>query len=92
LAGVWAHDASQNGHVQAGRVELEPGDADEGLRAATAIGDDRLQRMAGGHVSPDRFTHGSSAQRAAWFKAGLTSGSLDACNTFAAGALPGNGR
>src|SRR5581483_6768706 len=63
FAGVWGHAASQQGRFQAGGVELEPGDADEALRAAAAIGDDRLQRMTTGHVMPDRFTHGTSAQR-----------------------------
>jgi predicted metalloprotease len=53
------------------------------LRAAAAIGDDRLQRMATGHVAPDRFTHGSSAQRVEWFRRGLTSGDPNACDTFA---------
>ena len=64
-------------------MELDPGDVEEGLTAAAAIGDDRLRRMATGRVAPDRFTHGSSAQRVEWFKKGLTTGSPDACDTLA---------
>lgn len=82
FAGVWGHEASKSGRAAAGKVELEPGDVEEGLNAAAAIGDDRLQRMANGRVAPDRFTHGSSAQRVEWFRRGLASGSPDACNTF----------
>jgi len=82
FAGVWGHAAAQPGRGAAGKVELEAGDIEEGLRAAAAIGDDRLQRMSTGHVAPDRFTHGSSAQRVEWFRRGLESGSPDACNTF----------
>lgn len=82
FAGVWGHAASQPGRAAQGKVELEAGDAEEGLNAAAAIGDDRLQRMAGGRIAPDRFTHGSSAQRVEWFRRGLESGSPDACNTF----------
>jgi uncharacterized protein len=84
LAGVWGHAASQNGRFQAGHVELDPGDADEAIRAAGAIGDDRLQKMATGHVMPDRFTHGSSAQRVAWFSRGMQSGDPRACTSSAA--------
>lgn len=76
LAGVWAH------HAQKARNILEAGDIEEGLGAASAIGDDRLQRQAGRYVTPDSFTHGSSAQRVHWFKQGLTTGNLDACDTF----------
>jgi predicted metalloprotease len=83
FAGVWGHAAAQPGRAAAGKVELEEGDVDAGLRAAAAIGDDRLQRMATGHVAPDRFTHGSSAQRVEWFRRGLTSGDPNACDTFA---------
>jgi predicted metalloprotease len=83
FAGLWGHDASQQGRFQAGRVELEPGDAEEALRAAASIGDDRLQRMSGGRVAPERFTHGSSAQRMEWFRRGLESGQPDRCDTFA---------
>ena len=75
FAGVW-------GHTTADRQILEPGDLDEGLRAAASVGDDRLQRMSTGHVSPDGFTHGTSAQRVKWFKRGFESGRLDACDTF----------
>jgi uncharacterized protein len=80
FAGIWGHAASQRGRFQAGGVELEPGDADEALRAAASIGDDRLQRMATGRVMPERFTHGSSAQRVEWFRRGMESGSPDACS------------
>jgi uncharacterized protein len=76
LAGVWGHSTAQ-------RQILEQGDVDEGLRAAAAVGDDRLQRMSTGRVNPDSFTHGSSEQRARWFRQGLTSGDIAACNTFA---------
>ena len=61
---------------------LEEGDVEEGLRAASAIGDDTLQRQATGTVSPDSFTHGSAEQRVKWFKVGLSSGQLNACDTF----------
>lgn len=83
FAGVWGHAASQPGRGAAGKVELEAGDVEEGLAAAAAIGDDRLQRMSTGHVMPDRFTHGSSAQRVEWFRRGLESGNPNACDTFA---------
>jgi hypothetical protein len=63
---------------------LEPGDVEEGLAAAAAIGDDRLQRNAGRRVTPDSFTHGSSAERQQWLRTGLESGSPDTCDTFAA--------
>ena len=85
FAGVWGHAASQPGRAAKGQVELETGDVEEGLRAAAAIGDDRLQRMSTGRVMPDRFTHGTSAQRVEWFRRGLTSGRVDACDTFAHG-------
>jgi len=84
FAGVWGHAASQPGRAAEGKVELEPGDVEAGLRAAAAIGDDRLQRMTTGHIAPDRFTHGSSAQRVEWFRRGLESGDPNACDTFAA--------
>jgi uncharacterized protein len=83
-AGVWGHDAAQSGRAASGRVELDPGDLEEALNAAASIGDDRLQRMSTGHVSPDKFTHGSSAQRVAWFKRGMDTGDPRACDTFAA--------
>jgi predicted metalloprotease len=78
LAGVWAH------HNQ---DLLEAGDIEEGLRAAQAIGDDRLQQQASGHVSPESFTHGTSAQRMRWLQRGLTTGQMDSCDTFAARSL-----
>ena len=74
-AGVWGHETS-------GRVSLESGDAEEGLNAAAAIGDDRIQRMSGGMVSPESFTHGSSAQRVDWLRRGLESGRVETCDTF----------
>ena len=80
-AGVWAH------HAQRSRQLLEAGDVAEGLNAASAIGDDRLQRMAQGRVMPDSFTHGSSEQRERWFSRGFESGTLEACDTFAARQL-----
>jgi predicted metalloprotease len=83
FAGIWGHAASRQGRFEAGQVELEPGDADEALRAAAAIGDDRLQRMSTGRVAPERFTHGSSAQRMEWFNRGLQSGDPQRCDTFA---------
>jgi hypothetical protein len=79
---VWAHHANRNGQI------LEPGDVEEGLAAAAAIGDDRLQRGAGRTVSPESFTHGSSAQRREWLDIGLRNGDVGACDTFAeAGVL-----
>jgi len=77
-AGVWANGANQRGSF------LEPGDVDEGLAAAAAIGDDRLQRNAGRAVQPESFTHGSSAQRQQWLRAGLESGEPETCDTFGA--------
>jgi predicted metalloprotease len=82
LAGIWGKAASISGRAQQGLVELEPGDAEEGLRAAAAIGDDRIQKMTRGHVVPDAFTHGSSEQRMTWFNRGLQTGRLEACDTF----------
>jgi predicted metalloprotease len=81
-AGVWGHKASEGGRFRAGRVELEPGDADEALRAAASIGDDRLQKMSTGRVQPERFTHGTSAQRVEWFRRGMDSGDPAQCDTF----------
>jgi len=83
FAGIWGHAASKHGTLTAGHVELEAGDTDQALRAAAAIGDDRLQKMATGRVMPERFTHGTSAQRADWFKRGMDSGDPGACNTLA---------
>jgi len=76
LAGVWAHHANRT------RQLLEAGDLEEGLAAASAIGDDTLQRQSQGYVSPDSFTHGSSAQRVKWFKIGFSKGNMGRCDTF----------
>jgi predicted metalloprotease len=78
FAGVWAHSTEE-------RKLLEAGDVEEGLNAAAAVGDDRLQRMAGKAVNPDSFTHGSSAQRSEWFRRGFNSGRIADCDTFASG-------
>jgi predicted metalloprotease len=75
FAGVWGASAARRGM-------LDPGEAEEGLRAAASIGDDRMQRMAGRRVNPDSFTHGSSAQRVEWFQRGMQTGNLRACTTF----------
>jgi hypothetical protein len=77
FAGVWGNRANQE------RKWLEPGDVESGLAAAEAIGDDTLQRQAGGRVQPESWTHGSSAMRQHWLRAGLDSGDIDACQTFA---------
>ncbi len=82
-AGVWGHTASVRGRAAAGKVELDPGDAEQALRAAAAIGDDRLQRLGTGRVMPEKFTHGSSEQRVTWFKRGFDSGDPRSCDTFA---------
>jgi uncharacterized protein len=76
LAGVWAHHAHRQRNI------LEPGDVEEGLRAAAAVGDDVIQRRAQGHVVPESWTHGSSAQRVQWFRRGLAAGRVDQCDTF----------
>ena len=81
LAGVWAH------HSQAKWNSLEPGDIEQAIGAAQAIGDDRLQRKTQGQVVPDSFTHGSSAQRVRWLTKGLKEGSVQACDTFRANEL-----
>jgi len=75
-AGIWGHSTQE-------RNILEEGDVDQGLAAAAAVGDDRLQKAAGRRVSPENFTHGSSAQRVAWFRKGFSTGDFNACNTFA---------
>jgi uncharacterized protein len=77
FAGIWAHNADRS------RQLLEAGDIEEGLNAAAAIGDDRLQKQSRGYVSPESFTHGSSEQRVRWFKRGFEAGTMDACDTFA---------
>lgn len=82
LAGVWAHATDKVGRADQGLMELEPGDLEEGLRAAAAIGDDRIQRMSKGHVFPDKFTHGTSEQRVTWLRRGFENGTPDACQTF----------
>ncbi len=81
FAGVWASNAEK------ARDILEQGDIEEGLNAASSIGDDRLQKQSQGHVTPDSFTHGTSEQRVRWFKTGLRSGDVNSCNTFEAESL-----
>jgi predicted metalloprotease len=81
FAGVWAHQADQSRQI------LEAGDIEEGLNAASAIGDDRIQRKTQGYVVPDAFTHGSSAQRVRWFNLGFELGNHQACDTFNADRL-----
>ena len=80
FAGAWGRSAQE-------RKLLDPGDLEAGLRAASAVGDDRLQKAATGRVTPETFTHGSAAQRTKWFRKGFDSGDLDACDTFAASEL-----
>jgi len=75
MAGIWGNSTEQ-------RQLLEKGEAQEALNAAAAVGDDRLQRMSTGHINPDTFTHGSSAERTHWFERGFDTGTLDSCNTF----------
>jgi predicted metalloprotease len=75
FAGIWGHHAAR-------KNLLDPGDVEEGLAAAAAIGDDRIQRRTQGRVTPETWTHGSSQQRVEWFRRGLESGSTEACNTF----------
>jgi len=77
LAGMWANQAEKKRRI------LETGDIEEGLNAAAAVGDDRIQKKTQGYIVPDGFTHGSSAQRVRWFKRGLEQGDIQACNTFA---------
>jgi predicted metalloprotease len=81
FAGIWAN------HSNARRTFIEPGDVDQALQTASAIGDDRLQRQSQGYVVPDAFTHGTSDQRKRWFTTGFQQGSLSACNTFGAPQL-----
>jgi len=80
-AGLWARHAEQTATI------LEPGDIEEALGAASAVGDDRLQRRAGGQVVPDSFTHGSSEERMRWFRHGFDTGTLEGCDSFREGAL-----
>lgn len=75
LAGVWGHSMNARG-------KLDPGDMEEGMTAAAAIGDDRLQKQAGGRVAPESFTHGSSEQRVTWLRRGLQEGTVEACDSF----------
>jgi len=79
FSGIWAHSTAQ-------RNILESGDIEEGLNAAAAVGDDRIQRASGRSVNPDSFTHGSSRQRAEWFRRGYQSGRIEDCDTFRAGS------
>ena len=81
FAGIWAH------HADKARQILEEGDIEEALNAASAIGDDRLQKQSRGYVTPDSFTHGSSTQRVRWFRQGLETGNISQCNTFKADNL-----
>ena len=81
FAGVWAYHANQE------RKILEPGDVEEALNAAAAVGDDRLQKQSQGYIVPDSFTHGSSAQRVRWFKTGFSRGEIGDCDTFSAKQL-----
>ena len=81
LAGVWAHHSDQRWK------SLEPGDIEEAIQAASAIGDDRLQKQSQGRVMPDSFTHGSSEQRTRWLTTGLKTGQIQACDTFRASRL-----
>lgn len=80
-AGVWAYRANRQFNM------LESGDVEGGLQAASAVGDDTLQKQSQGYVVPDSFTHGSSAQRVRWFQRGMAGGDMAACDTFSAGAL-----
>ena len=81
FAGLWAQ------HTERAKQVLESGDLEEALNAASAIGDDRLQRQSRGYVTPDSFTHGSSSQRVKWFRQGFEGGDINGCNTFAAKTL-----
>jgi predicted metalloprotease len=84
-AGVWGHEAAKPGRAARGQVELDPGDLEEALRAAAAIGDDRLQKLGTGRVQPEKFTHGTSEQRQTWFKRGFDTGDPRQCDTFGSG-------
>ena len=80
LAGVWGHYVQAE--TDSKKVRLDPGDVEEGLRAAAAIGDDAIQRKAQGRVTPETWTHGSSEQRVQWLRRGLDSGKIETCNTL----------
>jgi len=82
FSGVWARYTNEANKKKTGEELLEPGDLEEGLNAASAIGDDRLQKRSQGYVVPDSFTHGSSAQRVRWFKRGYQSANVRSCDTF----------
>ena len=84
FAGVWAYHASND---QGGKLKLTDEDVEQAITAATAIGDDRLQKQAQGRIVPDSFTHGTSAQRVRWFKTGLQAGDVKRCDTFNAKQL-----
>ena len=79
FAGVWARNAEASKHF------LEQGDIESALRAAAAVGDDTLQKRTQGYIVPESFTHGTAAQRDYWFKRGLNGGTIESCDTFAAG-------
>jgi uncharacterized protein len=81
FSGVWAH------HAQRTQKVLDPGDIEEALGAASAIGDDTLQKRGRGHAVPESFTHGTSAQRMRWFKVGFEGGTVDGCDTFRSSTL-----
>ena len=87
FSGIWARKANERSIKDTGKALLETGDLEEGLNAAEAIGDDRLQRQSQGYVVPDSFTHGSSAQRVRWFTRGYETGDLRQCDTFGASQL-----
>jgi uncharacterized protein len=78
-SGIWAHHANRSRQI------LEQGDVEEALKAASAVGDDTIQKRTRGVVVPESFTHGSAQQRQQWFQRGLDSGSLEACDTFRGG-------
>jgi predicted metalloprotease len=81
FSGVWAY------HTERAKQILEQGDIEEALTAASAIGDDRLQKQARGYATPESFTHGTSQQRVRWFKTGFSQGTVESCNTFEAARL-----
>lgn len=83
LAGVWAYSANNRVTEDTGRAIIEPGDIDEGLAAAAAVGDDRIQRQSGMSINPETWTHGSSEQRIKWFNIGFESGDPEQCDPFA---------